>query len=114
MHTWSFVIERLILLFFTMEPTPICQENEKKMVIDEIRTKLDHSFTPSQLEIEDQSEQHRGHGGWREGGQTHFHVVLRAPEFTGLSRIARHRLVHTSLGKDLVTQIHALSLDLNV
>ena len=35
------------------------------MIADEMREKL-AALTPSQLEVIDESEGHRGHGGWRE------------------------------------------------
>jgi BolA family transcriptional regulator, general stress-responsive regulator len=81
-------------------------------VIDEIEARLRAAFTVTELQVEDESESHRGHAGWREGGQTHFHVRLRAPELDGLTRIARHRAVHSALGPDLVGRIHALRLTL--
>jgi BolA protein len=31
---------------------------------------------------------------------------------TSMGRLARHRAVHTALGKDLMAQIHALALDI--
>lgn len=80
------------------------------MIADEMKARLE-TLGPTRLEVIDESEQHRGHGGWREGGQTHFRVVMAAPTFAGLSRIARHRLVHATLG-DIVPRIHALALDL--
>ncbi|RYH07670.1 BolA family transcriptional regulator [Tropicimonas sp. IMCC6043] len=81
-------------------------------VTEEITQKLTERFSPSAIEVIDESEKHRGHSGFREGGETHFHVMLRSAEFDGLSRVARHRAVHASLGSDLVGRIHALSLDL--
>ena len=81
-------------------------------VIDEMEARLRAAFTVAELEIEDESESHRGHSGWREGGQTHFHVRLAAPELAGLSRIERHRAVHAALGADLVGRIHALRMTL--
>jgi len=86
--------------------------NPQNRVIDEMETRLRASFTVTELEIEDESESHRGHAGWREGGQSHFHVRLVAPELAGLSRIARHRAVHGALGPDLVGRIHALRMTL--
>ena len=80
------------------------------MIADEMREKLT-GLAPSQLEIIDESESHRGHGGWREGGETHFRIRMASPRFAGLSRVARHRLVHQTLG-DIVPRIHALALDL--
>ena len=80
------------------------------MIADEMREKLT-GLAPSQLEIIDESESHRGHGGWREGGETHFRIRMASPRFAGLSRVARHRLVHQTLG-DIVPRIHALALEL--
>lgn len=79
---------------------------------DQIEAKLKAAFNPAQLQVVDDSESHRGHGGWREGGETHFNVLIRAEGFRDKSRIARHRAVHAALGADLVNRIHALSLDI--
>jgi BolA protein len=81
------------------------------MIADEMREKLT-GLAPSELEIIDESESHRGHGGWREGGETHFRIRMASPRFAGLTRVARHRLVHQTLG-DIVPRIHALALDLS-
>lgn len=81
-------------------------------VQDEIEARLRTAFTPEVLEVVDDSESHRGHGGWREGGQTHFNVTIRAPAFSTMTRIERHRAVHGALGPDLVGRIHALALDI--
>ena len=79
---------------------------------DQIEHRLREAFAPSQLRVEDDSESHRGHGGWRDGGETHFNVLIRAEAFGPMSRIARHRAVHAALGADLVGRIHALALDI--
>ena len=81
-------------------------------IADEIKDRLTTSFAPTRLEIIDDSESHRGHGGWREGGETHFNVLIRAPDFATMSRIDRHRTIHRALGPDLVSRIHALALDI--
>ena len=81
-------------------------------VRDEIETALRSTFAIEQLSVEDVSEAHRGHAGFREGGETHFDVVIAAPDFAGMSRIAKHRAVHSALGADLISRIHALSLDI--
>ena len=83
-------------------------------VREEIEAKLQAAFDVRQIEVVDDSESHRGHAGYQEGGQSHFNVMLRSPDFNGLSRIARHRAVHNALGADLVGRIHALALDLGV
>ena len=81
---------------------------------DEIREKLQAAFVPTLLDVVDDRESHRGHGGYQEGGESHYNVRIRSDAFKGLSRIARHRAVHSALGSDLMGRIHALALDLDV
>lgn len=81
-------------------------------ICDEIEARLNDAFAPEDLVVEDDSESHRGHSGWRDGGQTHFNVRLRAPVFADMTRLQRHRAVHAALGRDLVARIHALALDI--
>jgi len=82
-------------------------------VSDEIEAKLRAAFEPRELSVVDESEKHRGHAGYQEGGQSHFQVVIAAEAFAPMSRIARHRAVHEALGKDLVGRIHALALQIS-
>jgi len=81
-------------------------------VADEIQTRLEAAFAPRHLSVVDESERHRGHAGYQEGGESHFRVAISAPAFSPMSRIARHRAVHEALGPDLVGRIHALSLQI--
>jgi len=83
-------------------------------VRQEIEDRLREAFSPTHLEVVDDSESHRGHAGFQEGGESHFNVAIKAASFEGQSRIARHRAVHTALGKDLIGRIHALALDIGV
>ncbi len=83
-------------------------------VTQEISDRLEEAFAPSELSVVDDSESHRGHGGYREGGESHFNVKIRSAHFKGLNRVARHRAVHGALGPDLIGRIHALALDLDV
>ena len=80
---------------------------------EEIHTRLQAAFDPRELEVIDDSENHRGHAGFREGGESHFNVRIRSAAFQDQSRIARHRAVHAALG-DIVPRIHALALDIDV
>ena len=59
----------------------------------EIESRLRAAFSPAELEVRDESAHHIGHAGYQEGGESHFHVRMRAPEFKGMGRIARHRAV---------------------
>ncbi|MEM5476863.1 BolA family protein [Pacificibacter sp. AS14] len=83
-------------------------------ISDDMKSRLNAAFSPTRLEVVDDSASHSGHSG-NPGGdsETHFNVVIRSNVFDGLSRVARHRAVHKALG-DVVPRIHALALDLDV
>jgi BolA family transcriptional regulator, general stress-responsive regulator len=82
-------------------------------VTEEIRSRLEAEFRPTRLDVVDESEQHRGHAGWQEGGESHFRVTITSPAFGPMTRIERHRAVHEALGRDLVGRIHALALKID-
>ena len=79
-----------------------------------IKTKLEESFLIETLEVIDESELHRGHSGFQEGGESHFRIRLSSENFKNKSLLARHRAVHAALGKQLLNEIHALALELDV
>ena len=76
-----------------------------------IETKLTEAFAPLLLAVIDESENHRGHGGWREGGETHFRVKLVSAVFAGRSRVDRHRMVNQTLDAELKGRVHALAIE---
>ncbi|WP_298678209.1 BolA family transcriptional regulator [uncultured Lentibacter sp.] len=77
-----------------------------------IREALERAFEFESLEVINESALHAGHSGDDGSGESHFRVRLKAGCFAQMSRIARHRAVHTALGS-LSTQIHALALELS-
>jgi BolA protein len=79
-------------------------------VADSMRQKLEREFRPARLEIVDESHLHAGHAGAREGGESHFSVLIVSEAFAGLSRIARHRRVHETLAQELNEGVHALAI----
>jgi len=79
-------------------------------VADRIRSKLNQAFAPVRLDIQDDSAKHSGHSGAREGGESHFSVVIVSDAFKGQSRVARQRQVNTVLADELKGPVHALSL----
>jgi len=89
------------------------QGMDKMQVAAAIEAKLRAAFAPETLAVIDESEQHRGHGGWREGGETHFRVRMVAAAFAGMSRVARSRAVHRVLAEELAGPVHALALELS-
>jgi BolA protein len=76
-----------------------------------IDEKLRATFAPVRLAIEDESSKHRGHAGWREGGETHFRVEIVSQAFEGKTRVARQRLVYAALKEELDAGLHALAME---
>ena len=79
-------------------------------VADAIRAKLTAAFAPQRLDIYDESEKHHGHAGARDGGESHFRVMIVSAAFGGLSRVDRHRRINETLADELRAQVHALAL----
>ena len=76
-----------------------------------IMGKLERAFAPVEVEVVDESHLHIGHAGYREGGNSHFAVRIRAAAFDGVSRVQAQRLVYKVLAEELDAGLHALRLD---
>jgi len=79
-------------------------------VAQSIEQTLQTNLNPVKLIIVDESEQHKGHSEAKQGGESHFRVVIVSNNFEGLTQINRQRLVYKLLARDLENKIHALSL----
>jgi len=79
-------------------------------IFDAIHNKLTAAFEPVRLEIEDDSSRHAGHSGAREGGESHFNVLIEAQAFAGTPKVARQRMVYRALAEELAGPVHALSV----
>lgn len=77
------------------------------MLRDEIKQRL-QALSPEQIEIQDDSELHRGHAG--NGGGGHFTIKVKSSQFSGKSQIMRHRMVYQYLQDLMPHRIHALSI----
>ena len=77
-----------------------------------ITEKLKKAFQPEVFELIDDSEKHRGHGGWREGGESHFNLRMVAACFAGQGRVQRQRAVNKVLAVELAGPVHALAMEL--
>lgn len=72
--------------------------------------KLRAAFAPVHLAIADDSARHAGHAGAREGGETHFKVLVVSDAFAGQSRVQRQRAVYSVLAAEIQERVHALEL----
>lgn len=82
-------------------------------VREQIEATLSAAFVPSTMTVIDESERHHGHAGWREGGNTHFRVVISSPRLDGLSRIEQHRAINVALAEQFAAGMHALAIEVN-
>lgn len=74
----------------------------------QIRARL-AALEPDQIALEDDSAAHAGHAGAQSGGG-HYNLTIVSARFSGLNRVARHRLVYTALGELMGSRIHALAI----
>lgn len=65
-------------------------------------------LSPTVCELSDDSQRHIGHAGAKEGG--HYSLKIVSTAFAGMSAVARHRLVYTTIGTLMSGTIHALSI----
>jgi BolA protein len=79
-------------------------------VAAEMLRRLDSSLSPRSLDLTDDSEQHRGHGGYNPAGESHFSLRIESAAFAGKSRVERQRMVYAALGELMDARVHALSI----
>lgn len=79
-------------------------------VQDTIEAKLTAAFSPSRLDVLNESHLHAGHAGSPGTGESHFKVVITSSAFEGLSRVAVQRAVMKELKTELDGPVHALSI----
>jgi BolA protein len=68
------------------------------------------ALSPSRIDLVDDSEAHRGHGGYNPAGESHFTLTIQSPAFAGKSRVERQRMVYAALGDLMKERVHALSI----
>ena len=79
-------------------------------VATEMLKRLDSSLSPTRVDLVDDSEKHRGHGGYNPAGESHFTLKIESAASAGKSRVEPQRLVHAALGDLLHERVHALSI----
>ena len=78
----------------------------------EIKAALEKAFAANTLEVINESHKHSGHSADDGSGESHWRIVIAAPEFAPMTRIARHRAIHAALGPAIIGRIHALAIDI--
>ena len=73
---------------------------------DEIERRLREALSVEHLELDNESHMH----SVGPGAQTHFRLVLVAPDFEGLLPVRRHQKVYALLNDLFAQGLHALAL----
>ena len=79
-------------------------------VATEMLRRLNSALSPTHVELVDESEQHRGHGGYNPAGESHFRLRIESAAFGGRNRIERQRMIYAALGDLMDGRVHALSV----
>jgi BolA family transcriptional regulator, general stress-responsive regulator len=84
--------------------------HETGPVATEMLRRLNSALAPTRIDLVDDSEAHRGHGGYNPAGESHFSLTIESPAFAGKSRVERQRQVYSALGDLMKERVHALSI----
>lgn len=77
--------------------------------VDIIKSRLQTAFSPSYLEVNDESDQHIGHAG-HQGGGRHFAIIISASCFDGIPLVEAHRHIYALFADMMPHEIHALKI----
>lgn len=80
--------------------------------LEELQRRFGERFPDARVSLTDDSHLHAGHAG-AAGGAGHFTVNIVSASFTGLARVARHRLVYDAVADWMPDRIHALIVRAN-
>ncbi|MDD1497987.1 MULTISPECIES: BolA family protein [Agrobacterium] len=77
-----------------------------------MENKLREAFLPDRLNVIDESHMHAGHQPDMTGtGETHMRVQIVSEQFSGKSRVDRHRAINGLLKPELDAGLHALAIE---
>jgi BolA family transcriptional regulator, general stress-responsive regulator len=75
-----------------------------------MREKLMIVLNPTRLDLVNESHLHAGHSSSPGTGESHFRLLIVSDDFTGKSRVARHRIVNDVVRDELRDGVHALAI----
>jgi BolA protein len=72
--------------------------------------KLVSRFSPSELQITNDSAKHAGHAEAGDGHETHFTIIIVSYAFVDIPRIQRHRMIYELLKEEFDQGLHAVAI----
>lgn len=80
-------------------------------VADYLEKHLREAFSPSSLEVINESHLHSGHAGDNGTGESHFRIKIVAAAFDGMSRVQRHRAINAIVQPKIDEGLHACAIE---
>ena len=80
-------------------------------VADYLEKHLSEAFSPSSLEVINESHLHAGHAGDDGTGESHFRIKIVSAAFDGMSRIDRHRAINAIVQPKIDEGLHACAIE---
>ncbi|GAB5389586.1 MAG: BolA family transcriptional regulator [Alphaproteobacteria bacterium] len=77
---------------------------------DTMIAKLRDGLSEAEITLRNQSHLHEGHAGHDGSGESHFKLTVISPDFEGVSRVQRQRMVNALLAEELAGPVHALTM----
>ena len=84
---------------------------KKNKISISIKEKLQNRFSPKLLQVDDVSEMHKGHKGYKEGQATHFAIKIKSEKFYGRKKVEIHRLINSILLEEWENGVHSISIN---
>lgn len=77
-----------------------------------ITQKLEAEFSPTSLEIVNESHLHAGHQEKFDGsGETHLRIKIVSDVFEGMNRVNRHRAINAQVEAEITLGLHAVAIE---
>ena len=72
--------------------------------------KLSEYFSPTHLEVINESHKHKRHSQSPNSGNSHFLIIITSDKLKSMSRLDGQRKIYEVLEKEMKSQIHALQI----
>ena len=79
----------------------------RKIKIEKI---LKDNFDPYFFLVKDVSEEHRGHGNFKENVESHFEIIIVSEKFENLNNVVRHRMINKFLKEEYSDDLHSVTI----
>ncbi len=78
---------------------------------EKIETILKTTFSPSHIEVINESHLHSGHQDFPDPGHTHFRIIIKATQLENMPLVKKHKLIYHSLASLFENGLHSIVID---